>query len=304
MRSFASGESGYAVLWIVESRALLSGALRPVPADLPFTRPFTLAEARSLGISRARIRGALERGEIKRVARGLFADAGTTTADVVRATCAVAEGRLMTSYVGAASVHGLLLPPEPHPSMTRPMRKREVPPEHLYQLEAVLLAGPAWAAANLARFQTLPSALVALDSALRAGVTRSELRHCAAHMVGWPGTAGLIDAVEHADALAESALESLARGQCINAALPIPQLQAEVVANRCRYRLDLLWPLQRVVLEVDGLIKYDDRQVMLDEKRRHNNLQAAGYTVLRCGFINLYPRADALIRQLRRLVTP
>lgn len=271
-------------------------------ASLPSDVPFTLAEARARGISRTRVRGALERGEIRRVARGLFVSSSTASADVVRSSCAVAEGRVATSYVGAAKVHGLLVPPEPHGSMITPMRIRRLPADQLYRAGSILLAGPAWSAVNLARFQRLPAGLVVMDSALRAGVSPDELRDCAHRMEGWPGTAGLAAAIDQADALSESALESLARGSCIVAGLPKPTLQAEVVANRRRYRLDLLWRAKKVVLEVDGLVKYSQQDVMIAEKRRHNDLQAAGYTVLRCGFINLYPKADVLMLQLQRLV--
>lgn len=131
---------------------------------------------------------------------------------------------------------------------------------------------------------------------------RDEIRACVGHMTGWPGTARLRDAVECADALAESALESMARGHCIDAGLPQPVLQAEVVAKRRRYRLDLYWPKSKVVLEVDGIAKYAETAAIIDEKRRHNDLQAAGYTVLRCGFINLYPKSGVLMAQLGRLV--
>lgn len=255
-----------------------------------------------MGISRSQVRGALERGEIKRLARGLFGFVTAASHDDIRPTCAVAEGRMATSYLGAAKALGLLVPPEPHRSMASPLRLRAIPVHHQYQLESVSLAGPAWTAVNLARFQPIPAALVALDSALRAGTARHELRDCAEHMRGWPGSSGLRAAIDHADGLAESALESLARGHCLLAGLPRPVLQAEVVANRRRYRLDLLWPAQRVVLEVDGLAKYTESEVMISEKRRHNDLQAAGYTVLRCGFINLHPTADTLMTQLRRLV--
>ena len=271
--------------------------------QVPFDRPFTLAEARASGHTRATVRSWLEHHEIRRVARGLFTPSHLTEVDAVRATRAIADGRLATSYVGAAQLHRLLLPPEPHPSMKSAMRLSRVPPDHLYRSEQVLLAGPAWTAVSLARFQALPAALVPLDSALRVGVSRKALLASARHMAGWPGAAGLETAIGHANALSESALESLARGQFTLAALPAPTLQAEVVANRRRYRLDFLWADARLVLEVDGLVKYDEARVMQEEKRRHNDLQAAGYTVLRCGFVNLYPKSDVLVGQLRRLLS-
>lgn len=269
---------------------------------LPFARPFTLAEARDLGVSRAVVRGWAERGLVRRIGHGLFAPTGDAGVDGVRITQAVSEGRVGTSYAGAARLHGLLLPFTPHPLAMRAISLKRIPVEHLYRSGRVLLAGPAWTAVTLARYQDLASALVPLDSALRARIPRHELADCAEHMRGWPGAALLARAVACADSRSESALESLARGRFIEAGLPLPVLQKAVLANHHRYRLDMCWPKHKLVLEIDGAVKYENAGVMLDEKRRHNDLQAAGFTVLRCGFVNLHPHAEALIAQLRRLL--
>lgn len=269
---------------------------------IPFNTAFTLADARQHGISRATVRGWMERGEVRRIAHGLFLPAHVQD-DAVRTSRAITDGSIATSYIGAASVHGLLLPPHPHPPWRRPIRLQRIPDAHRWRTGRVLLSSPAWTALTLALHQPLPSALVPLDSALRRGVTRAALEECLQRMTGRPGSSVLHRAIEHADPRSESALESLARGAFILAGLPMPVLQAEVLANRRRYRLDFLWPAQRLVLETDGLVKYDGQQDLHNEKRRHNDLVAAGYTVLRCGFTNVYPRADILVAQLRRLLT-
>lgn len=272
---------------------------------IPFDHPFTLADARSAGISRSVVRGWLQRGEARQIAHGLFSPAHCVAADGVRVSRAVVEGKRACSFVGAAEAHGLLLPPDVHPPWRRPMRVDRIPPNHRTQSGTLLLPGAAWTAIALARFQPFPSALVPLDSALRLGVDRECLVDAVEQVRGWPGSASVAAALEHADPRSESALESLARGAFIVAELPMPVLQAEVIANHRRYRLDFLWTAARLILEVDGLIKYSDPEVMRSEKRRHNDLQAAGFTVLRCGFPNVYPNATALTTQLRRLlVTP
>lgn len=270
--------------------------------SLPFDRPFTLAEARKRGITRATVRGWLERGEAHQVGHGLFAPRDAAEPDAIRITRAVADGQRATSFLGAAALHGLLTPPDAHPPLRHPVRLERIPSGQLWRSDRVLLASPAWTAVTLARHQLLPSALVPLDSALRIGVKREALQECVDLMSGWPGSSLLRQAMDCADALAESALESLARGSFIVAGLPAPVLQEDVVANRRRYRLDFVWPLARLILEVDGMVKYDDKRTMLDEKRRHNDLQAAGYTVLRCGFTNVYPNANVLVGQIRRIL--
>lgn len=288
--------------WITRPSARAPWCRWHMPLPPTFDRPFTMTEARQRGFSRAQLRGWLERGEIRRLGHGLYGPAQNPT-DEVRSSRAVVDGRLATSMIGAAKVHRLLVPPEPHSSATTALRAARIPPSERFRLGTVLLASSGWTALSLARYQSLPCALVPLDSALRAGVAREELLQLASSMEGWPGSGGIVRAIELADARSESALESLARGQCSVARLPRPELQSQVTIARQHYRLDFLWKPQQLILEVDGLVKYQHRDDMLAEKRRHNALQGAGYTVLRCGFTNVYPSADTLMRQLRSLLT-
>lgn len=48
------------------------------------------------------------------------------------------------------------------------------------------------------------------------------------------------------------------------------------------YRVDLLWPDARLIVEADGLLKYrDDPRALANEKRRQEFLERAGYRVIR-----------------------
>jgi hypothetical protein len=48
------------------------------------------------------------------------------------------------------------------------------------------------------------------------------------------------------------------------------------------YRVDFLWPEKRVVVEADGLAKYrNDWRALVEEKRRQEYLERAGYRVIR-----------------------
>ncbi len=128
--------------------------------SVPFSRPFTLAEARDLGVSRAVVRGWAERGLVRRIGHGLFAPAGDSGVDGLRISHAVAEGRICTSFAGAARLYGILLPFATHPMASRAISLKRIPTEHLYRSGRVLLPGPAWTAMSLARFQGLAGALV------------------------------------------------------------------------------------------------------------------------------------------------
>ena len=134
---------------------------------IPFDLPITLAEARQHGITRGAVRGWLQRGEARQLSHGLFGPTHGSDDDVIRISRSVADGRIATSFLGAAQLHGLLVPPDPHPLLARPVRLDRIPTGSLWRSGDVLLAGPAWTALTLARHQTLPAALVPLDSALR-----------------------------------------------------------------------------------------------------------------------------------------
>ena len=76
-------------------------------------------------------------------------------------------------------------------------------------------------------------------------------------------------------------LESLTRLCLVSGGLPTPELQAWVDTAFRRYRVDMLYRRERVVIEVDGLVKYRAAGALADEKRRQEYLERAGYRVVR-----------------------
>ena len=104
--------------------------------------------------------------------------------------------------------------------------------------------------------------------AQQAGLPFDVIRHLLAERAsvvrGYPGSRGAMWAAALADPRAESALESVVRGRVIDARLPAPALQVEVVGRSGRrYRCDL--GLRRpddrsgmtgLLIEADGLGKY------------------------------------------------
>ena len=106
--------------------------------------------------------------------------------------------------------------------------------------------------------------------------------------------------LDFAGPLSESVLESHARVLWALAGLPVPVQQAVVrVDGRFLARVDFLWPSAKLIVEVDGLGKYDERGELQREKARQNALIAAGYTVLRFTWADIRQRPDAVVRQVR-----
>lgn len=106
--------------------------------------------------------------------------------------------------------------------------------------------------------------------------------------------------LDFAGPLSESILESRARLLWAHADLPPPVQQAVIRAHgRFVARVDFLWPQTRLVVEVDGLAKYDEPGALQAEKARQNALVAAGYTVLRFTWADIVRRPDTVVRQVR-----
>ena len=96
-------------------------------------------------------------------------------------------------------------------------------------------------------------------------------------------------------------MESVLRWLVHQAALPAPDLQFEVRDGGGRFlaRADLAWPDRKVIVEFDGDV-HRERDVFVNDARRHNRLVAAGWTVLRFTSADVLGRPDQVIAGIRR----
>lgn len=99
--------------------------------------------------------------------------------------------------------------------------------------------------------------------------------------------------------LLETPAESLAWAEITMSDLPRPVPQAQVRGDSGRlHRADFL-VAGRVVIEVDGAIKYAD-QTVWQEKQRQSDLEAAGYWVVRCTWTQLLHQPERVVADIRR----
>ncbi|MGS0688738.1 hypothetical protein ACVBEQ_26905 [Nakamurella sp. GG22] len=106
-----------------------------------------------------------------------------------------------------------------------------------------------------------------------------------------------------ADGLSESAMESRTRFRVHQASLPAPELQIVVpLAAGGSRRLDLGWRQRRVGLEYDGEDFHSGDGSLGKDRRRHNELTDAGWTVLYATANDVYVRPEPLIDALRRML--
>ena len=158
----------------------------------------------------------------------------------------------------------------------------------------VLVVNPALAVIQMASCGGLRAGLIAADAALaRRLVTAGDLADALASS-GLTGESAR--AVEMADGRSESPGESWSRLVFAGLGLPAPELQAEIrdVGGRLVGRVDFLFREQRLIVEFDGLVKYDGaggRQALIAEKRREDALRALGYQVVRLTWRDLHDPA-------------
>jgi hypothetical protein len=149
-------------------------------------------------------------------------------------------------------------------------------------IDGRLATEPGWTAVEVARGLRRPRALATLDAALRSGsCDRRQLRSAAARQAGRRGIVMVRDLIPLADGRSESAMESEARLGMLDAGLPAPELQYEIIdRNFQTWRVDFAWPACRVAVEYDGFDFHSSPEALRRERRKRAALQEVGWTML------------------------
>ena len=166
----------------------------------------------------------------------------------------------------------------------------------VFTVDGVRVCSRERSAIDIARFHGFADGVVAMDSFLLAGGTKKNLSDVLQVMgrVKAAGTARR--AISAATAASESPYESLARALLIDEGLnPVPQVW---VAPGIRVDLCIDgW----LVIEIDGDIKYQDRDNTLAELKRQKKIENLGFRVLRFSPAEL--RTPEFLRMVRAALT-
>ena len=248
-------------------------------ADLP--QPFLRSEARDEGSSNRRIDLALRRGELTRIAAGVYADAGPWARlrpwdrhlALARAAVRTTPDAIV-SHTSAAALLALPMPPHPPERATmtllddgrtseddgwRRFHRGRTPPEHIVIDEGRPYLVPTRTVVDCMRDMHPGDALAVLDAALRAGLaTGPDLVQMRRHQRRWPGIAAADRIMPLGDGRRESWFESTSAWVMASWELPpgIPQVVVRDSAGRFVARVDVLWPELGLVGEADGRGKY------------------------------------------------
>lgn len=116
------------------------------------------------------------------------------------------------------------------------------------------------------------------------------------------GVRGAREVVRLMSGKAESIAETIARYQILTWGFSPPQEQVAVWVDGYLYRPDFLWEEFRVILEIDGMVKYigsdrDTTHEIKQERYRQRRLEKLGYRVVRAHWDDLL-KAPENLREL------
>ncbi len=180
-------------------------------------------------------------------------------------------------------------------------------PRHLpdiVEVGGLRATAPVDTALALAASRPIVGGVVALDHVLARGADLETVVRTVDEWRPFHGAGRVSRALELANGLAETPLESLSLVGILLGGLPEPRQQFDVVARGCRYRLDFFWPESGVVGEADGRGKYLTTDDLWREKQREDDLRATGLTVARWDWDDAWARAPMLAKLARAGVHP
>jgi hypothetical protein len=263
--------------------------------------PFSLEEARAVGISLSALRGKSWQRVGARLYRWKGASQETwALIDALRRTLppsAVFVGRT------AAWMHRLdVQPADPVQVAVAELESRaglEVRQSDVVgeteEIRGVAVTCLPRTLLDLCLWSPAVEALVVIDMAVRMRlVAADQLQDYAKGRAG----AARLRSLAAIAAPAESPMETRLRWLLIKAGLPTPKVQSDLYDSGGQFvgRADLYYPLVHLVIEFDG---GNHRDRLVSDDRRQNQLVRAGYRILRFTAADLYGRPDAVVAQVR-----
>jgi very-short-patch-repair endonuclease len=283
--------------------------LRPaVPAVLK-TGPFTLAEARRVGVMRGQLRGSCYR----RLGAGLYRWIGLSESPhvILRAMAKRLPAGAAFSGLTAAWLHGLevrpcdpieVTMPEPTGSSRRSgasVRRNVLAADQIVTRRGLPTTSALRTVVDIGGRDPLTEGVVAADLFLHARLVGiAQLRAYVADHPGTKGIARLRRVVRLAEPKAESAMETRLRMLLVLAGLPRPEVQVPIrdAGGQLLGRPDLLYRSQCLAIEFDG---GNHRDRLVENNRRQNGLVGAGFRLLRFTATDVYGTPDAVVAQVR-----
>jgi len=253
-------------------------------------------QLQACGLSDKAIRGRVQRGQLYRVHRAVYAvghEAPTLHGDFMAAVLAGGEGAVL-SHFSAAALWGML-PRQPRdlevivtgakgraqPGL-RVHRARVLDPRDVTRHHGIPVTTAARTCLDIA--STLS------PEALRRPVRQAQAEHrtnvrqiaeLLARTNGHCGAKRLVDLVATGAAPTRSELEDLVLDLLLRGGLPPPDVNKPLIRQGRRIVPDFRWAAQRLVVEADGAAWHEAKLAREDDAERQAVLEAGGERVIR-----------------------
>ncbi|NUT34677.1 MAG: DUF559 domain-containing protein [Hamadaea sp.] len=188
------------------------------------------------------------------------------------------------------------------------VHRSSLQPEDVTRILGPAVTTPVRTAWDLARRLPRFEAVVALDALLKKRkVSLDQLTAYFHDRLGWPGGPAARIALDDADPLAESAMESRMRLVIIDGGLPRPISQYAITLTHADgrkqfiARSDFAYPVFKTALEYDG-DHHRERSTYRFDMDRQNRLHLMGWTVLRFSADDVLRRPDDMLAKIRAVL--
>jgi very-short-patch-repair endonuclease len=256
--------------------------------------------------TRHHLYAAVERGEVERVARGVY---GLTSLGPARLAALAYDG--VVSHLSAAALWQLPLldqPEKPHLIVPVKRRPRAGRPAILHWAAVSSddrrhrVTGLVRTVLDCSRVLPFGEALAVADAALRSGkLGQAELNTAAAALRG-PGCPMALRVADAATGLSESFLESIVRSLLLEAGLDGFEPQVRVEHNGTWMRVDLGHRELRIAIEAEGYEYHGSSIDFAADCRRYDDLVAAGWLVLRFTYRQVLRDPTWVINTVRQAI--
>ncbi|MGW6032813.1 type IV toxin-antitoxin system AbiEi family antitoxin domain-containing protein [Gordonia terrae] len=270
----------------------------------------TAADARASGLDRTAVARRVAAGAWSREARGVYTLADHPVTARTRVRLAVLRAGPHAVLSGVASVWWQGLADAPPRTVTisvpRGHHRHDLRGVHLRyrcldDADVLVRSGLRVTALPLAVLEaSLEDSISVVDNALlRRRVSMRQLRDATARRTGSPDAPGFRRVLDALGSGARSEAERVAVSLLEEAAI------GGWIANHPTdgYTADFAFPGRHLIVEIDGFAHHRDADAFQYDRKRRNDLLAAGWTVLNFTWADLTERSDDVAARIRNALT-
>jgi very-short-patch-repair endonuclease len=264
----------------------------------------TSAQLVAAGWSKDQISGRARAGSLRALHRGVYLVGPLETPRTAAMAAALATGGVISHYPAAVlwdwrppregAIH-VTLPTGGHNRPGIVVHRATLDPRDVTRRHGIPVTSAARTILDLAATEPQAELERALNEAqLQRRVTPHSLNEQFSRYPRHRGTAALKEAIRTEPRLTRSEAERCALDLIRKAGLPMPETNVRIAGHE----VDVLWREQKLVVEIDGFEFHSMRSSFERDRRRDQELVAAGYRVIRVTWRQLTHQPEAVVATL------